>query len=101
MTAELAEAAPAEVLLPTFEVLARMRSTEEDDGAAVSDVTARLAPVRGLYDDVFVERREDDGTSWVVARFVTVSVDAHTAVLGVHSTLREAGVDVDEVWVAG
>jgi hypothetical protein len=37
----------------------------------------------------------------VVASFVTVSVDAHTAVLGVHDSLSAAGVPVDEVWVRG
>ncbi len=54
----------------------------------------------GCYDEVSVERREDDGSFWVVARFVTVSVDAHTAVLGVHESLAAAAVPVDEVWVA-
>jgi hypothetical protein len=33
-----------------------------------------------------------------VARFVTVSVDAHTAVVGVHETLTTEGVAPDEVW---
>ena len=95
---DLAEVEPAEVLLPTFAVLARLRSTAPDARAAVADVTARLAPVRGLYDEVLVERQEDDGSFWVVGRFVEVSVDASTAVAGVHETLRSAGVDVDEVW---
>jgi hypothetical protein len=97
----LDEAAPVEVALPTFGVLARLRSTAADEPAAVAEVTGRLAPVAGLFDDVSVERREDDGSWWVVASFVTVSVDAHTAVLGVHDSLSAAGVPVDEVWVRG
>lgn len=96
---DLDEAAPADVALPTFPVLARLRSTAPDEAAALTDVRGRLAPVAGLYDDVEVERREEDGSFWVVARFVTVSVDAHTAVLGVHESLATGGVPVDEVWV--
>jgi len=96
---DLQETSPAEVPLPTVAVLARFRSDASDAVSAVSDVVARIAPVREMYDDVVVERREDDGSFWVVARFVTVSVDAHTAVLGVHETLTSAGLDVDEVWV--
>jgi hypothetical protein len=95
---ELDETLPAEVALPTVPVLARLRSTESDAEAAVADVRARLAAVRGLYDDVLLERQEDDGSCWVVARFVTVSVDVQTAVLGVHETLAAAGIPVDEVW---
>jgi hypothetical protein len=97
---ELDETQPAEVALPTVPVLARFRSDATDVQAAVADVVERLAPVRGMYDDVLVERQEDDGSFWVVARFVTVSVDAHTAVLGVHQTLVAAGVGADEVWAA-
>lgn len=96
----LDETAPVEVALPTFPVLARLRSSAPDAQAAVEDVTAQLAPAAGLYDEVVVERQEDDGSFWVVARFVTVSVDAHTAVLGVHETLSGGGVPVDEVWAA-
>jgi hypothetical protein len=97
----LDESAPVEVALPTFPVLARLGSRAADEGAAVAEVTARLAPVAGLFDEVLVERREDDGSWWVVATFVTVSVDAHTAVLGVHDSLSAAGIPVDEVWVGG
>ena len=97
---DLDETLPAEVALPTFPVLARFRSDAGDAAAAVADVVARLEPVRGLFDEAFVERREDDGSFWVVARFVTVSVDLHTAVVGVHDTLTGAGVPPDEVWVA-
>ena len=96
---DLPETAPAEVPLPTVAVLARFRSDADDAVSAESDVVGRIAPVREMYDDVAVERREDDGSFWVVARFVTVSGDAHTAGLGGHETLTAAGVDVDEVWV--
>jgi len=61
-------------------------------------VRARLTAARGLYDDVRVERREDDGTWQLEVRFVVVSIDAHTAVLGVSETLESAGVSADEVW---
>ena len=97
---DLDETLPAEVALPTVQVLARLRSEAADEPAALADVRDRLAPVRGLFDDVQVERREDDGSFWIVARFVTVSVDAHTAVVGVHETLQSSGVAVDEVWAA-
>jgi hypothetical protein len=95
---ELDESAPAEVALPTVPVLARVRSEAPNETTALAEVTRRLAPTRGLFDQVRVERREDDGSFWVVARFVTVSVDVHTAVVGVHETLQRAGVEVDEVW---
>jgi len=96
--AALEERAPVEVALPTFAVLARLHSTAADGPAAVADVIGQVAPSAGMYDDVVVERQEDDGSFWVVVRFVTVSVDVHTAVLGVHETLIGQGVAVDEVW---
>ena len=96
---EVDETLPAEVSLPTFQVLARFRSDAADDDAAVQDVESRLGAVRDLYDEVLVERREEDGSFWVVARFVTVSVDAHTAVVGVHETLQGASITADESWV--
>lgn len=96
---DLDETAPVEVALPTFPVLARLRSTAPDEPAALADARDQLEPVAGMYDDVEVERREEDGSFLVVGRFVTVSVDAHTAVLGVHESLTAAGVAVDEVWV--
>jgi hypothetical protein len=95
---DLDETLPAEVTLPTVPVLARVRSEAADERAAVADVVRRLESVRGLYDEVLVERQEDDGSFWVVARFVTVSVDVHTAVGGVAETLADAGIPVDEVW---
>lgn len=89
-----------DVVLETVEVLARFRSDAADEEAAVLDVRRRLDGVRGLFDDVVVERREDDGSFWVVARFVTVSTDVPAAVRGVHDTLSEAKVVTDEVWAA-
>ena len=94
----LQESGPGEVALRTVPVLARLRSTAPDAHAAVAEVTAQLAPAAGLFDEVLVERQEDDGSYWVLARFVTVSVDVHTAVAGVHEVLCTAGVPVDEVW---
>ena len=94
----LEETAPVEVALPTFAVLARLRSTAADGPAAVADVIGQVARAAGLYEDVVVERQEDDGSFCVVVRFVTVSVDAHTAVLGVHETLTREGIAVEEVW---
>lgn len=91
---------PGDDVLATFPVLARLRSTGLDEAAALADAREQLVPLAGMYDDVAVERREDDGSFWVVARFVTVSVDAHTAVLGVHGALADAAVPVDEIWVA-
>jgi hypothetical protein len=99
-TAQVLDELPPEVVLQTVPVLVRLRSDAADERAAVADVTARLEPVRGLYDEVLVERQEDDGSFFVVGRFVTVSVDVHTAVVGVTETLAGAGVPVDEVWAA-
>ena len=89
-----------DVVLATVQVLARLRSDAPDEESAVADARRRLEPVRGMFDDIVVERREDDGSFWVVARFVTVSTDVHTAVVGVHETLRDAQVTADEVWAA-
>lgn len=89
-----------DVVLETVEVLARFRSDASDEDAAVLDVRRRLDGVRGLFDDIVVERREDDGYFWVLARFVTVSTDVPAAVRGVHDTLVEAKVVADEVWAA-
>lgn len=99
-TSQALDELPTEVVLQTVPVLVRLRSHAPDEGAAVADVTARLAPLRGLYDEVLVERQEDDGSFFVVGRFVTVSVDVHTAVVGVTDTLAEAGIPVDEVWAS-
>ena len=92
------EVRPAEAVLPTFRVLARLASAAPDDDAALAEVAQRLSSQRGLYDELVVERTEDDGTRLVVARYVVVAVEATAAVAGVHAELTGAGVDVDEVW---
>jgi len=98
--AQVLDELPTEVVLQTVPVLVRLRSDAPDERAAVAEVTARLEPVRGLFDEVLVERQEDDGSFFVLGRFVTVSVDVHTAVVGVAETLAAAGVPVDEVWAS-
>ena len=92
------EALPAEALLPTYTVLARLRSTAAEREQAVEEVTRRLSGQRGLFDEVVVERQEPDGSWMVLARFVVVSVEASTAVRGVYDELVSSGVPVDEVW---
>ena len=92
------EDAEDEVALPTFVVRARFPEQAATAAAAELAVRERLTAARGLYDDVRVERREDDGTWQVVVRFVVCSVDVHVAVLGVSETLSESGVVADEVW---
>lgn len=87
-----------ELALPTFTVLARFADLAGTAEEAQDHVRSRLAATRGLYDDVAVERREPDGTWLLEARFVVVSVDAGTAVLGVDETLAAAGLTPDEVW---
>ena len=87
-----------DLALPTFEVKARFAAAGETGEAAESDVRSRLTAARGLYDDVRVERQEPDGSWQLVVRFVVVSIDARTAVLGVQETLESAGVSAEEVW---
>lgn len=94
------QADDVDVVLETVQVMARFRSDAADEPAAVADVRRRLDGVRGLFDDIVVERREEDGYYWVLARFVTVSTDVPAAVRGVHETLAEAKVVTDEVWAA-
>ncbi len=89
-----------DVNLPTFVVLARLAGAGESAEQAEASVRSRLTAARGLFDDVAVERREDDGTWLFEVRFVVVSIDAHTAVTGVSETLVAAGLSPDEVWVA-
>lgn len=87
-----------ETVLPTFVVLARFAQPGPEE-AAVAAVRRQLTEAQEPFDDVRVEREEPDGTVMVLARFVVVSVDAHTGVAGVHDDLRRAGLPVDEVWV--
>ena len=87
-------------VLPSFAVLARFRRTAPDAAAAEARVREELTPARGLFDDARVEPQEPDGRWAVDVRFVVASVDRERAVDGVHTTLQEAGVAADEVWVA-
>lgn len=89
-----------DVTLPTFVVLARFAEAADSAEQAEKSVRARLTAARGLFDDVLVERREDDGTWLLEVRFVVVSVEAQTAVAGVSETLTAARLSPDEVWVA-
>ena len=84
-------------VLPTFAVLARFATTAGGPEAAVRDVVGRLTAAAEPFHEVTVER-QDGNVVLVVARFVLVSVDAHTAVTGLHETLTAAGVAPDEVW---
>ena len=95
----LEEFSDGDVVLPTFRVLARFRSQAADERSAIREVTERLEPMRGMFDEVFLERTDDDGALQVLASFVTVAVEAHEAVVAVHSTLTEAGIAVEEAWV--
>lgn len=88
----------AETVLPTFVVLARFREQAGSEQDAVAAVRRRLTAAGEPFDDVLVERAEPDGAWMVLARFVVVSVDASTGVAGVHDSLRDAGLAVDEVW---
>ena len=94
----MTEALDGDVALPTYEVLARFRSSATSESDAVAEVTRRLTEQHEPFHEITVERQEEDGTWMVVVRFVLVSVDAHTAVVGLDETLRSAGVAPDEVW---
>ena len=87
-----------ETVLPTFVVLARFRQPATGEQEAVDAVRRLLTGADEPFDDLRVERQEDDGSWMVAARFVVVSVDSSTGVAGVHDSLRQAGLAVDEVW---
>ena len=89
-----------EVVLHSFAVIARFRRAADSAAQAEARVRDDLQVVRGLYDDAKVEPQEPDGRWAVDVRFVVASVDGHTAVEGVHGTLRDNGVPADEAWVA-
>ena len=86
--------------LHSFAVLARFRCEADGAEAAEHEVRERLHPVRDLFDDARVEPQEQDGRWAVDVRFVVSSVDGETALTGVHTTLREAGLVPDEAWLA-
>ena len=93
-------AADGDPVLHSFAVRARFRREADDPEQADALVRAELEVVRGLYDDVKVEPREPDGRWAADVRFVVASLDAETAVEGVHATLAEHGLTPDEAWVA-
>lgn len=97
---DLPEDADGAAVLHSFGVLARFRCAAADPQDAERLVRSQLEPVRGLYDDARVEPQEPDGRWAVDVRFVVASVDGENAVEGVHTTLREAGLQPDEAWVA-
>jgi hypothetical protein len=86
--------------LPSFAVMARFRRPAASGEEAEVALREELTAARGLFDDARVEPQEPDGRWAVDIRFVVASVDGERAVDGVHSTLRDAGVAADEVWVA-
>lgn len=87
-----------EPVLPTFALFARFPVLAVSEKDAIETVAASLTTAEEPFHELEVERQEPDGTWLVVARFVLVSVDGHTAVVGLHETLRTAGLAVDEVW---
>jgi hypothetical protein len=90
---------PGDPVLPTYAVLARFCETAPTGEEAVHAVVTRLAGHQEPFHEVVVERQEGASRWMVVARFVVVSVDGHTAVGGVSETLSQAGLDPDEVWL--
>jgi hypothetical protein len=86
--------------LHSFAVLARFRRAAASAEDAEEALRAELEPVHGLFDDVRVEPPEPDGRWALDVRFVVASLDAETAVNGVHETLRGSGLSPDEAWVA-
>ncbi|HWH27972.1 MAG TPA: hypothetical protein VNU26_03245 [Mycobacteriales bacterium] len=87
-------------VLHSFAVMARFRRAADSPQLAESAVRREMQAVRDLFDDVLVEPQEPDGRWAVDVRFVVSSVDGERAVNGVHATLREAGLQPDEAWVA-
>ncbi len=93
-------AAEADEVLPTFAVMARFAQAAGNRDEAVREVVGRLTAAHEPFHEVTVAR-EADGLHLVVVRFVLVSVDASTAVAGLHETLVTADLVPDEVWSEG
>ena len=83
-------------VLDSFRVFARFCVETPTVEEAVAVVQRTIARAGEHPSEVRSEREERPGSWLVVARFVVVSVDAHTAVLGVTEAL--ATVRPDEVW---
>ncbi|MCU1593564.1 MAG: hypothetical protein JWO12_956 [Frankiales bacterium] len=88
-----------DVPLPTYSVMARFASDCGTREEAEREVAERLTAAKEPFQDIGVERQEDSGVWLITARFVLVSVDGHTAVVGLHETLGAAGLHPDEVWL--
>ena len=83
-------------VLPTFQVFARFCVETSAVAAAVAVVTQMIAAVKEHPSEVTLEREDGPGRWMIMARFVVVSTDTHTAVLGVSEAL--SAVRPDEVW---
>ena len=79
-------------------MLARFREAAPTGDDAVRRTAQRLKDADEPFQGVTVEREDAPGQWLVVARFVMVSVDAHTVVVGLREVLDEAGLAPDEVW---
>jgi hypothetical protein len=88
----------AEIVLPTYSIFSRFRVHAASEREAIEAVVARLTAAEEPFHEITVEPQEADGRWPVDVRFVLVSVDGHTAVLGLDETLRDAGVAPEEVW---
>jgi hypothetical protein len=87
-----------ETVLPTYELYARFPVAAAGEREAIDALVTQLTAAQEPFHEITVEREEPAGTWLVVVRFVIVSVDGHTAVLGLDETLRAAGLAPDEVW---
>lgn len=96
----MTEDTTSDLVLPTFEVMARFLQHAATADDAVAQVAALLRSHDEPVHEISVERQETEGEWMVVARFVLVSVDAGTAVAGLHATLTAGGTPPDEVWAA-
>ncbi len=97
-TTELGGLDDWDAALPTFAILARFAEVADSAEEAIATLTRRLVDAGTNFDQVLLERQDDARTWFAVARIVTVSVDAHTAVAGIHDELHAAGLTPDEVW---
>jgi hypothetical protein len=87
-----------ETVLPTYELYARFPVQAATEREAIDALVTQLTAAHEPFHEIEAEREDPAGTWLVVARFVIVSVDGHTAVLGLDETLRGAGLAPDEVW---
>lgn len=89
-----------EPVLSGFAVIARLRLPADSPEAAEAQARRLLADAGAPYEDLKLEPQEPDGRWAVDVRFVVVSLDVETAVGGVHRTLVDAGLAVDEAWLS-